>query len=52
MKFEDIASFYNANIKGKPVAVGISGKNETFNQETLKSLGKAVKIDRKTLYRN
>jgi zinc protease len=45
LKFKDIVSFYEKNIKDKPVVVTIYGDASRFDLEKLKSLGKVVELE-------
>lgn len=45
LKFEDIVSFYEKNIKDKPVVVTIYGDASRFDLNKLKSLGKVVELE-------
>jgi predicted Zn-dependent peptidase len=45
LEFEDILSFYENNIKDKPVIVTIYGDASRIDLERLKSLGKVVELD-------
>lgn len=50
LTFEDIVKFYNENIKGKPVAIGIMGNPKEINMEELKKFGKVVRLNEKKLF--
>jgi predicted Zn-dependent peptidase len=45
LEFEDISSFYEKNIKNKPVIVTIYGDASRIDLEKLKTLGKVVELE-------
>lgn len=44
LTFDDIQSFYNQNIKGKPVTVTIYGDASEFDKEALSKFGKVIEL--------
>lgn len=50
LTIEDIYKFYEENIKGKPVVIGITGNPKDFNINDLSKYGKVNKIGPKQIY--
>lgn len=48
--YDDIQNFYNANIKGKPVVIGIVGNPKLFDIAKLEKYGKVVKLKSSKLF--
>ena len=44
MIFDDIVKFYNENIKGRPIAIGIVGNPKMIDEKALAKYGKVVKL--------
>ncbi|MDR1632067.1 MAG: insulinase family protein [Dysgonamonadaceae bacterium] len=44
MTFDDIVKFYNENVKGRPVAIGIVGNPKSIDTKALEKYGKVVKL--------
>ncbi len=50
LTFDDIVKFYNENIKGKPVSIGIVGNPKYINVNELSKFGKVQRIGPKQIY--
>lgn len=50
LTFDDIVKFYEANIKDKPVAIGIMGNPKDIDLEALKKFGKVIRLTDKKLF--
>ena len=50
LTIDDIYKFYEDNIKGKPVVIGITGNPKDFNVNDLSKYGKVNKIGPKQIY--
>lgn len=50
LTFDDIVKFYNENIKGKPVSIGVMGNFKYFNVNDLSKFGKVQRIGPKQIY--
>jgi predicted Zn-dependent peptidase len=44
MTFDDIVKFYNENIKGRPIAIGIVGNPKMIDEKSLAKYGKVIKL--------
>ena len=44
MTFDDVVKFYNENIKGRPIAIGIVGNPKMIDEKALAKYGKVVKL--------
>ena len=44
MTFDDIVKFYNENIKGRPIVIGIVGNPKIIDEKALAKFGKVVKL--------
>ena len=44
MTFDDIVKFYNENIKGRPIVIGIVGNPKIINEKALAKYGKVVRL--------
>jgi predicted Zn-dependent peptidase len=44
LTFEDIIKFYDANIKGRPIAIAIVGNPKMINEKELSKYGKVTKL--------
>lgn len=44
LTFEDIVKYYEENIKGRPIAIGIMGNPKEISLEQLGKFGKVVKL--------
>ena len=44
MTFDDIVKFYNENIKGRPITIGIVGNPKMIDEKALAKYGKLVKL--------
>ncbi|MDR1370540.1 MAG: insulinase family protein [Dysgonamonadaceae bacterium] len=45
LTFDDIVRFYNQNVKGRPVAIGIVGDPKLVDLKALEKYGKVVKVN-------
>ncbi|MEM9896680.1 MAG: hypothetical protein AAF789_09955, partial [Bacteroidota bacterium] len=45
LAFTDIESFYEKNIKGKPVVMSIYGDASRFDKDKLATFGKIIELD-------
>jgi predicted Zn-dependent peptidase len=45
LTFEDIVQFYNDNIKGRPVVIGIVGNPKMIDEKALGKYGKVIKLN-------
>jgi zinc protease len=52
LQFEQIARFYNENIKNKPTVIAIVGNKKNLDMKKLESFGKLVIIKEKSLFRD
>lgn len=50
LTFDDIVKFYNENIKGKPIAIGVMGNPKEINMDELKKFGKVVRVNERRLF--
>lgn len=50
LTFEDIVKYYNENIKGKPMVIGVMGNPKEINMEELKKFGKVVRLNERKLF--
>ena len=50
LTMDDIMKFYEENIKGKPVVIGIMGNPKDFNVNDLSKFGKVNRIGPKQIY--
>ena len=50
LTFDDITKFYQANIQGKPYAIGIIGNPKMIDLDKLKKYGKVVKLNERKLF--
>jgi predicted Zn-dependent peptidase len=50
LTMDDIMKFYDENIKGKPVVIGIMGNPKDFNVNDLSKFGKVNRIGPKQVY--
>ncbi|MEG0038372.1 MAG: insulinase family protein [Bacteroides sp.] len=50
LTFEDIVKYYEENIKGRPMAIGIMGNPKEISLEQLGKFGKVVKLTEKKLF--
>lgn len=50
LTFEDLVKYYEANIKDKPIAIGIMGNPKDINVDELKKFGKVVRLTDKKLF--
>lgn len=50
LTFDDIVKFYNENIKGKPIAIGVMGNPKEINMDELKKFGKVVRLNERRLF--
>ena len=50
LTFDDIVKFYEKNIKGKPIVIGIMGNPKNISNDELKKFGKVVRINDKKLF--
>jgi len=44
LTFDDIVKFYNENIKGRPVVIGIVGDPKKINEQALAKYGKVIRL--------
>jgi len=44
LTFDDIVKFYNENIKGRPIVIGIVGDPKMIDEQTLAKYGKVIKL--------
>jgi predicted Zn-dependent peptidase len=44
LTFDDIVKFYNDNVKGRPIAIGIVGNPKMIDEKALAKYGKVVKL--------
>ena len=44
MTFDDIVRFYDENIKGRPIVIGIVGNPKNINEKALEKYGKVVRL--------
>ncbi len=50
LTFNDIVSYYNENIKGRPVVIGIVGDPKSIDLKALEKYGKVVKLSTNKLF--
>ena len=50
MTFDDIVKFYNDNIKGRPIIIGIVGNPKMVNEKELRKYGKVIKLNPSKLF--
>ena len=51
MTFDDILKFYHQSVQPKPVVIGIVGDVKSLDQNKLKSFGKVINVNTKTLFK-
>ncbi|GHT62891.1 peptidase M16 [Bacteroidia bacterium] len=44
LTFDDIVKFYNENIKGRPITIGIVGNPKMIDEKVLEKYGKVIKL--------
>ncbi len=49
LTFDDIQSFYQSNIKGKPIVVTVYGDASRIDMDQLRKFGKVIKLDMKDI---
>ncbi|MDR3060941.1 MAG: insulinase family protein [Dysgonamonadaceae bacterium] len=52
LTFDDIVKFYNENVKGRPIAIGIVGDPKSVDLNALEKYGKVVKVSTGKLFSN
>lgn len=50
LTFQDIVDFYNTQLKGKPIVIGIVGNPKEIDIKQLEQLGKVIKLNEKRLF--
>jgi len=50
LTFQDIVDYYNANVKGKPIVIGIVGSAKDINVKNLSKYGKVVRLSEKNIF--
>lgn len=50
LSFEDIVKFYQQNVKGRPVAIGIVGDPKRVDLDKLSKYGKVVRLNKNKLF--
>ncbi|MBQ8520071.1 MAG: insulinase family protein [Bacteroides sp.] len=50
LTFQDIVDFYNTQLKGKPIVIGIVGNPKEIDVKQLEQFGKVVKLNEKKLF--
>lgn len=50
LSFEDVVKFYQQNVKGRPVAIGIIGDPKRINLDELSKYGKVIRINKNKLF--
>ncbi len=50
LTFNDIVKFYNENVKGRPVAIGIVGDPKQIDLKALEKYGKVIKVGTNKLF--
>ena len=50
LTFDDIVKFYNENVKGRPVAIGIVGDPKLIDLKALEKYGKVVRVNTGRLF--
>ena len=51
LEFKDIVSFYNENLKNKPLVYAIVGNKKRINKKELEKFGRIIKIKEKSLFK-
>jgi predicted Zn-dependent peptidase len=44
LTFDDIVQFYNENIKGRPIVIGIVGNPKMIDEKALGKYGKVIRL--------
>jgi hypothetical protein len=44
LTFDEIVKFYNENIKGRPIVIGIVGNPKMIDEKALAKYGKVIKL--------
>jgi len=50
MTFDDVVKFYNDNIKGRTIAIGIVGDPKNIDEKALAKFGKVVKLSKTKMF--
>ena len=50
LSFEDVVKFYQQNVKGRPVAIGIVGDPKRVDLDKLSKYGKVVRLNKNKLF--
>ena len=50
LTFRDIMDYYNSQLKGKPIIIGIVGNPKDIDTKQLEQFGKVVKLNEKKLF--
>ena len=50
LSFDDIMSFYNKYVKGKPIVISITGDKKQIDFKALSKFGKIIKVKKKDIY--
>ena len=50
LTFQDIMDYYNTQLKGKPIIIGIVGNSKDIDTKQLEQFGKVVKLSEKKLF--
>lgn len=50
LTFDDIVNYYNKNIKGRPIAIAITGDSKLINLKELEQYGKIIKLSSSKLF--
>ena len=50
LTFQDIMNYYNSQLKGKPIIIGIVGNPKDIDTKQLEQFGKVVKLNEKKLF--
>lgn len=50
LTFQDIVDYYNAELKGKPIVIGIVGNPKEIDAKVLEQFGKVIRLSEKKLF--
>ncbi|MDR1763874.1 MAG: insulinase family protein [Dysgonamonadaceae bacterium] len=50
LTFDQITGFYNENIKGRPIVIGIMGDPKSLDEKALSKYGKVVKLSKSKIF--